>query len=53
MLLGIAAGVHCNERRAGSVNDHGLVFANAGIAKYSRLGEITEDFYDSIFDTNS
>ncbi len=29
-----------------------IVFANAGVAKYSRLGEITEEFYDSIFDTN-
>jgi NAD(P)-dependent dehydrogenase (short-subunit alcohol dehydrogenase family) len=29
-----------------------IVFANAGIAKYARLGEVTEDFYDSIFDTN-
>jgi NAD(P)-dependent dehydrogenase (short-subunit alcohol dehydrogenase family) len=28
------------------------VFANAGIAKYARLGEITEEFYDSIFDIN-
>jgi|SRR5215475_913396 len=29
-----------------------VVFANAGIAKYARLGTITEDFYDSIFDIN-
>ncbi len=29
-----------------------IVFANAGIAKYASLGEITEDFYDSIFDVN-
>jgi len=29
-----------------------VVFANAGIAKYGRLDEITEDLYDSIFDTN-
>src|SRR5215471_12569591 len=29
-----------------------VVFANAGIAKYARLGTITEDFYDSIFNTN-
>jgi NAD(P)-dependent dehydrogenase (short-subunit alcohol dehydrogenase family) len=29
-----------------------IVFANAGVAKYSPLGEITEDFYDSIFDVN-
>jgi NAD(P)-dependent dehydrogenase (short-subunit alcohol dehydrogenase family) len=27
-----------------------VVFANAGIAKYARLGTITEEFYDSIFD---
>jgi NAD(P)-dependent dehydrogenase (short-subunit alcohol dehydrogenase family) len=30
----------------------GVVFANAGIAKYARLGTITEEFYDSIFDIN-
>jgi NAD(P)-dependent dehydrogenase (short-subunit alcohol dehydrogenase family) len=29
-----------------------IVFANAGVAKYARLGEITEDLYDSIFDIN-
>ena len=29
-----------------------VVFANAGIAKYARLGTITEEFYDSIFDIN-
>lgn len=29
-----------------------VVFANAGIAKYARLGKITEDFYDSIFNIN-
>jgi NAD(P)-dependent dehydrogenase (short-subunit alcohol dehydrogenase family) len=29
-----------------------IVFANAGVAKYGPLGKITEDFYDSIFDTN-
>jgi len=29
-----------------------IVFANAGIAKYARLGEITEERYDSIFNTN-
>jgi NAD(P)-dependent dehydrogenase (short-subunit alcohol dehydrogenase family) len=29
-----------------------IVFANAGVAKYARLGEITEDFYDSIFNIN-
>jgi NAD(P)-dependent dehydrogenase (short-subunit alcohol dehydrogenase family) len=29
-----------------------IVFANAGIAKYSALGEITEDLYDSIFNIN-
>jgi NAD(P)-dependent dehydrogenase (short-subunit alcohol dehydrogenase family) len=29
-----------------------IVFANAGIAKYARFGEITEEFYDSIFDIN-
>jgi NAD(P)-dependent dehydrogenase (short-subunit alcohol dehydrogenase family) len=29
-----------------------VVFANAGAAKYASLGEITEEFYDSIFDVN-
>jgi NAD(P)-dependent dehydrogenase (short-subunit alcohol dehydrogenase family) len=29
-----------------------IVFANAGIAKYAPIGEITEDIYDSIFDIN-
>src|SRR5277367_168295 len=29
-----------------------IVFANAGIAKYARLGTITEEIYDSIFNTN-
>ena len=29
-----------------------IVFANAGVAKYAPLGEITEDFYDSIFNVN-
>jgi len=29
-----------------------IVFANAGVARYAPLGTITEDFFDSIFDTN-
>ena len=29
-----------------------IVFANAGIAKYARFGEITEELYDSIFNVN-
>jgi NAD(P)-dependent dehydrogenase (short-subunit alcohol dehydrogenase family) len=29
-----------------------IVFANAGVAKYAPFGTITEEFYDSIFDTN-
>ena len=29
-----------------------IVFANAGIAKYATLGEITEELYDSIFSIN-
>jgi NAD(P)-dependent dehydrogenase (short-subunit alcohol dehydrogenase family) len=29
-----------------------IVFANAGTAKYAPVGEITEELYDSIFDTN-
>ena len=29
-----------------------IVFANAGTAKYAPLGQIAEELYDSIFDTN-
>jgi NAD(P)-dependent dehydrogenase (short-subunit alcohol dehydrogenase family) len=29
-----------------------VLFANAGVAKYGPLGDITEEFYDSIFDIN-
>lgn len=29
-----------------------IVFANAGIARYSLLGEITEELYETIFDVN-
>src|SRR5262245_14572456 len=29
-----------------------IVFANAGVARYAHLGEITEEFYDSIFNIN-
>src|SRR6058998_66604 len=29
-----------------------IVFANAGVAKFARFGEITEDHYDSIFNIN-
>ena len=29
-----------------------VLFANAGIAKYAILGQITEDLYDAIFDIN-
>jgi NAD(P)-dependent dehydrogenase (short-subunit alcohol dehydrogenase family) len=29
-----------------------VLFANAGIAKYAKLGEITEALFDSIFDIN-
>jgi len=29
-----------------------IVFVNAGVAKYAPFGEITEEFYDSIFDIN-
>jgi NAD(P)-dependent dehydrogenase (short-subunit alcohol dehydrogenase family) len=29
-----------------------IVFANAGVARYARLGAITEELYDSIFDIN-
>ncbi len=29
-----------------------IVFANAGVARFARLGEITEELYDSIFNIN-
>jgi len=29
-----------------------IVFANAGVAKYAPLGDITDEFYDAIFDVN-
>jgi NAD(P)-dependent dehydrogenase (short-subunit alcohol dehydrogenase family) len=29
-----------------------ILFANAGVAKYAALGEITEDLYEEIFSTN-
>jgi NAD(P)-dependent dehydrogenase (short-subunit alcohol dehydrogenase family) len=29
-----------------------VVFANAGTAKYARLGQVTEEIYDAIFDVN-
>jgi NAD(P)-dependent dehydrogenase (short-subunit alcohol dehydrogenase family) len=29
-----------------------IVFANAGVAKYAQLGEITEDLYEQIFNIN-
>jgi NAD(P)-dependent dehydrogenase (short-subunit alcohol dehydrogenase family) len=29
-----------------------IVFANAGVAKYARLGEITEELYEQIFSVN-
>jgi NAD(P)-dependent dehydrogenase (short-subunit alcohol dehydrogenase family) len=29
-----------------------VVFANAGVAKYAPLGQISEEFYRSIFDIN-
>src|SRR6266851_7273537 len=29
-----------------------IVFANAGVARYAQLGEITEELFDSTFDVN-
>src|SRR5712672_4755575 len=29
-----------------------IVFANAGVAKLAPFGQVTEEFYDSIFDIN-
>ena len=37
------------KREKGSLD---IVFANAGTAKYSSIGEITEEFFDSIFEVN-
>ena len=37
------------KREKGKLN---IVFANAGVAKVARLGEITEEHYDSIFNVN-
>ena len=37
------------EREKGRLD---IVFANAGVARYAHLGEITEELYDSIFDIN-
>jgi len=37
------------EREKGRLD---IVFANAGVARYAPLGEITEELYDSIFDIN-
>jgi NAD(P)-dependent dehydrogenase (short-subunit alcohol dehydrogenase family) len=46
-------------RRASSRRPHrdiskrlDIVFANAGVAKYAKFGEVTEELYDSIFDVN-
>src|SRR4029077_16668388 len=30
-----------------------IVFANAGVARYAALGAVSEEFFDSIFDTNA
>src|SRR3977135_3936698 len=38
-----------NKREKGKLD---IVFANAGVAKYSPFGQITEELYDSIFDIN-
>jgi NAD(P)-dependent dehydrogenase (short-subunit alcohol dehydrogenase family) len=37
------------ERDSGRID---VLFANAGVAQYAPLGKITEELYDSIFDTN-
>jgi len=37
------------KRQSGKLD---IVFANAGVARYAALGAITEEFFDSIFDTN-
>jgi NAD(P)-dependent dehydrogenase (short-subunit alcohol dehydrogenase family) len=40
------------ERIKNEKNRLDILFANAGMAKYAPLGEITEDLFDSIFDVN-
>jgi NAD(P)-dependent dehydrogenase (short-subunit alcohol dehydrogenase family) len=37
------------KRQSGKLD---IVFANAGVAHYAALGAISEEFFDSIFDTN-
>jgi NAD(P)-dependent dehydrogenase (short-subunit alcohol dehydrogenase family) len=37
------------KRQSGKLD---ILFANAGVARYAALGAISEDFFDSIFDTN-
>jgi len=37
------------KRQSGKLD---IVFANAGVARYAALGAISEEFFDSIFDTN-
>ncbi|HEX7798588.1 MAG TPA: SDR family oxidoreductase [Vicinamibacterales bacterium] len=37
------------EREQGRLD---VIFANAGVAAYARLGQITEEIYDAIFDVN-
>jgi NAD(P)-dependent dehydrogenase (short-subunit alcohol dehydrogenase family) len=40
------------DRIVAQINKLDIVFANAGVAKYAVLGEITEELYDTIFDIN-
>jgi NAD(P)-dependent dehydrogenase (short-subunit alcohol dehydrogenase family) len=37
------------KRQSGKLD---ILFANAGVARYAALGAISEEFFDSIFDTN-
>jgi NAD(P)-dependent dehydrogenase (short-subunit alcohol dehydrogenase family) len=37
------------KRQSGKLD---IVFANAGVARYAALSAISEEFFDSIFDTN-
>ena len=37
------------KRQSGKLD---IVFANAGVARYAAVGAISEEFFDSIFDTN-
>src|ERR1700746_1059201 len=55
-VRGDVSNVHDLDRLFAQIKDDkgklDILFANAGIAKYATLGNITEELYDSIFDVN-